>query len=184
MFGFSVKKIMDTNSNNNLVSPNNDIRNITSQQLKKIKKGMTYKEIIIELGSTKQDGFGIYIATYFVDNKYSLSISFGDINDKCDKSGEELYEQMLNIALIDKAYNYLDNETKSRIINLYSSNVTTLKVENKAYSYVNKDSKIVELKNKEIILVDFETDSKTLPSNRIVILDADTKEVLGLGIVD
>lgn len=180
-FGFSIKMVMDNSPYNNLISPNNSIRNITSQQLKKINKGMTYKEIITKLGSTKQDGYGIYSASYLVDNKYFLHISFADINDICDKSGAELYEQMINFTLIDIAYNYLDNETKSKIINLYESDVTTLKIENNEYSYLNKDSEMVQIKNKEIILVDFETG---LTNNIIVILSADTKEVLGLGLVD
>lgn len=184
IFGFSVKRVIDNNLNNNLISPNSNIRNVTSQQVKSINKGMTYKEIITKLGSTIQDGYGAICATYLVDNKDLLSICFGNINDICDKSGEEIYDQMINFALIDIAYNYLDNETKSKIINLYESDITTLKIENNAYLYLNKDSEMVKLKNKEIILVDFKTDLKVLPSNRIVILDADTKEVLGLGLVD
>lgn len=178
-------EIEDTKKlDDNLINPNNSIQNVTLQEVKNIEKGMTYKDIIIKLGATKDEGSGVYSATYLVDNKDLLYISFANINDICDKSGEELYEQMIRFTLIDKAYDYLDNETKSKIVNLYGSNVTTLKIENNVYFYLNKDSEIVELKNMEIILVDFETDSKALPSNRIVILDADTKEGLGLGLVD
>lgn len=183
-FGFSIKMVMDNTPNNNLISPNNSIRNITSQQVKNINKGMTYKEIITKLGSTIQEGYGVICATYLVDNKDLLSICFGNINDICDKSGEELYEQMINFTLIDIAYNYLDNETKSTIINLYQSTITTLKIENDGYIYLNRDSEMVQIKNKEIILVDFETDLISVPNNIIVILSADTKEVLGLGLVD
>lgn len=185
LFGFSVERLMDTkNLNNNLISPSNVIRNVTSKEVKNIKKGMTYKEIITKLGSTKQDGYGTICATYLVDNKDLLSICFGNINDSCDKSGEELYEQMIKISLIDKAYNYLNNDTKSKIINLYEANVTTLKIENNTYIYLDKNHERIELKNKEIILVDFETDIKSFPNNIIVILDADTNEVLGLGLID
>ena len=73
------------------ISADNEVSNISTSKLLKIKKDMTYDEIIDKLGKTKDIGTeSIKIAHYTVDNDKDLYLTFSDINEKCLFNGEEL----------------------------------------------------------------------------------------------
>lgn len=78
-------------------SPNNDIGKVTSNSVSEIEKDMTYKEIIMKLGKTKDIGSGLYIAQYVIDDNKILSISFANIMDVCPLTGEELLKEAEDI---------------------------------------------------------------------------------------
>jgi len=63
---------------------------ITSDQVRAIAAGTTYKAIIAALGATKDIGSGLHVLQYVVDGDRILYLSFADENDVCSKSGEEL----------------------------------------------------------------------------------------------
>ena len=63
---------------------------ITSDQVRAIAAGTTYKAIIAALGETKDIGSGLHVLQYAVDGDRILYLSFADENDICSKSGDEL----------------------------------------------------------------------------------------------
>ncbi|MBZ9635154.1 hypothetical protein [Clostridium sp. FP1] len=87
------KKPSTESSYYELLSSHNKIRNIPSKTLKEIKSNMAYEEIIKKLGMTKDIGSGLFVAEYIVDDKLILSISFGNLNDKCLLDGDELLKE-------------------------------------------------------------------------------------------
>lgn len=87
------KKPSTESSYYELLSSHNKIRNIPSKTLKEIKSNMAYEEIIKKLGMTKDIGSGLFVAEYIVDDKLILSISFGNLNDKCLLDGNELLKE-------------------------------------------------------------------------------------------
>lgn len=95
--GCSQPKVTDANEQGNkignLISPYNDIGKVTSDIIMKIEKGMTYHDIIEKLGKTNDIGSGLYLAQYIVDDKLILTISFGNLQDICDLTGQELLEK-------------------------------------------------------------------------------------------
>lgn len=168
----------------NISTPDIDIKNITLEEVTNIQPGMSYNKIISKLGVTKNVGFGAHVLVYLVDNKDFLNIFFANINDICDKSGKELLEQSINYALINKAYNYLNDEIKSQIIDINKATIKKLKIKDSEYTYVDKSMQMNTLKNKELMIVDFKIDVMSMPNNVIVRLDEGTKEILGLGLVE
>ncbi|MCL2859127.1 MAG: hypothetical protein FWF46_00860 [Oscillospiraceae bacterium] len=83
------------------------------------------------------------------------------------------------------AFNYLPNETKKLVINSSNPTITNLKIATALYSYVDINGKMKSLnKGKEIILVDFTKNVPYDPNNTVVIFDADTKAILGFGLVE
>jgi hypothetical protein len=85
-----------------LLSPNNEIKSISKENVLEMKQGMPYIEIIKKLGSTKDVGSGLFVAQYIVDEKVSLTISFANINDKCTLNGEQLLEKAKSISQSSK----------------------------------------------------------------------------------
>jgi len=79
---------------------------ITSDQIRAIKAGMTYKEIIDQLGVTKDIGSGMHILQYAVDGDKIFYLSFANENDICEKSGEELL-----LTLVDDNQDNTDDNT-------------------------------------------------------------------------
>lgn len=90
----NVKQIYDSIINYDYST---DIKKVTSQQVIKIAKGMSYRDIVIFLGSTKNVGSGRYVLIYEVDNSKYLYLSFGKDSDICDQSGEELLKTLIDI---------------------------------------------------------------------------------------
>jgi len=91
----------------------------------------------------------------------------------------------LNNYLAKTAFSYLPDETKKLVINPSSPTITNLKIATAVYSYVDINGNMKSLnKGKKIILVDFTKNVLYDPNNTVVIFDADTKEILGFGLVD
>ena len=80
----------DTNNNNSYFSSNST--KISSSDVKAIKAGMTYKEIINQLGETANFGQP-GMRQYIVDNKLVLSLRFDNLSDVCKKTGKELLQE-------------------------------------------------------------------------------------------
>lgn len=70
-----------------------DIARVTSSNIREIKKGMTYEDIITKLGKTRDIGSGAYVMQYIVDDSMIFSIPFGNFKDICPLTGEELLEK-------------------------------------------------------------------------------------------
>lgn len=67
---------------------------ITSSAVKAIKPGMTYSEIIHQLG--KGANFGkMNMQQYIVDDEYAFVLKFDNFSDICTKSGEELLKDIV-----------------------------------------------------------------------------------------
>jgi hypothetical protein len=79
---------------------------ITSDQIRAIKAGTTYKEIIGQLGATKDVGSGVHVLQYAVDGNKIFYLSFANENDICTKSGEELL-----LTLVDDNQDNTDDLT-------------------------------------------------------------------------
>lgn len=67
---------------------------ITSAQLRGIKAGLSYKEIVKSLGVTKDIGKDKHILQYAVDGDKVFYLSFADENDICAQSGENLLKTL------------------------------------------------------------------------------------------
>ncbi|MHB8070402.1 MAG: hypothetical protein ACYDHF_00420 [Candidatus Cryosericum sp.] len=76
----------------------NPVGYVTSDEVRSIKKGMTYAEIIQRLGPTRDIGSGLHVAHYIVDEKYSLYFSIVSPEAVCPKDGAEL---LLGLEPID-----------------------------------------------------------------------------------
>jgi hypothetical protein len=70
---------------------------VTSNQVKSIAVGMTYKEIIKLLGPTKDVGSGLHVLQYVVDDNKLLYINFADENDISQKSGEDFLKTLVSV---------------------------------------------------------------------------------------
>lgn len=69
---------------------------ITSAQIKAIKAGTSFKDIIKLLGNTKDVGSGRHVLQYAVDGDKIFYLSFGDENEICSQSGDELLKTLVN----------------------------------------------------------------------------------------
>jgi len=63
---------------------------VTSEQIQKLTPEMTYKDIILRLGETKDIGSGIYILVYEVDENYLLKISLKGDDAQLGATGKSL----------------------------------------------------------------------------------------------
>lgn len=69
---------------------------ITSTQIKSIKAGTSFKDIVKLLGNTKDVGSGLHVLQYAVDGDKIFYLSFADDNEFCDKSGDELLKTLVD----------------------------------------------------------------------------------------
>lgn len=75
---------------------------ITSEAVKEIASGITYADIIEQLGETESFGNPLF-RQYIVDDAKLLTLNFSDMNAICSMSGEELLETAVS-------YSYPDGE--------------------------------------------------------------------------
>lgn len=68
---------------------------ITSDQIRAIKAGTTFRDIISALGSTKDIGSGLHVLQYAVDGDKILYLSFAREDDPSPKSGEDLLKTLV-----------------------------------------------------------------------------------------
>lgn len=92
---------------------------ITSDQIRAIKAGMTYKEIIEQLGVTKDIGSGLHVLQYAVDGDKILYLSFANENDVCTKSGEELLQTLVK----DSQDNTDDNTFNATLVSRSNNSI-------------------------------------------------------------
>ncbi|MFZ2413668.1 MAG: hypothetical protein WAW16_05555 [Candidatus Cryosericum sp.] len=77
----------------------NPVGYVTTNDVRRITKGMTYADIITWLGPTRDIGSGLHVAHYIVDDAKSLYLSFGNPEDICPKDGVELVRGLEAIDL-------------------------------------------------------------------------------------
>ncbi len=65
-------------------------KKITAEQILALKKGLSYREIVYQLGNTKDIGSGLHVLQYVVGEDQIFYLSFANENDICYKSGAEL----------------------------------------------------------------------------------------------
>lgn len=90
---------------------------ITSAQIMAIKAGTSYKDIIKVLGNTKDIGSGRHVLQYAVDGDKIFYLSFGDENDICNQSGDELIT-----TLVDAKQDSKDENTFTATLTQRSGN--------------------------------------------------------------
>jgi len=90
---------------------------ITSAQIKSIKAGTSFKDIIKVLGNTKDIGSGRHVLQYAVDGDKIFYLSFGDENDICNQSGDELIT-----TLVDAKQDSKDENTFTATLTQRSGN--------------------------------------------------------------
>lgn len=69
---------------------------ITSAQIKSIKTGTSFKDIVMLLGNSKDVGSGLHVLQYAVDGDKIFYLSFADENEICNKSGDELLKTLVD----------------------------------------------------------------------------------------
>ena len=74
----------------------NEIRTITSSQLRLLSKEMTYEEVIRTLGNTADIGSGIYIFRYAYENGDFLDVNVIDHHMDA-RISEEFYQRIQNL---------------------------------------------------------------------------------------
>jgi signal peptidase I len=65
----------------NKIKIENEIRKVTTKQLRQITKDMTYQEVVNLLGNTKDIGSGRYIISYEYENGKRFNFNFGGYNE-------------------------------------------------------------------------------------------------------
>jgi len=78
---------------------------INSEQIKAIKSGTSYKNIIKSLGETKDIGSGLHVLQYAVDGNKIFFLSFGTETETCNKSGKELLQTLVDAKQDNKDEN-------------------------------------------------------------------------------
>ncbi len=80
---------------------------ISSSDVKAIKAGMTYEQIINQLGETANFGRP-KMRQYIVDDKSVLSLRFNDLSDVCKKTGDELLQEAVEYKVPESIKNELN----------------------------------------------------------------------------
>lgn len=75
-----------------------EIKDISSEDIRKLEANMTYEQAVKILGETKDIGSGRYILYYRVDGIYSFKLNYGNNQELLGKSGEELLKTLELIA--------------------------------------------------------------------------------------
>lgn len=80
-----------------LVSADNAVAFVSSEDVKSIEANMAYGDIIKKLGATQDAGWDEeHMAVYLVDGSSFLYLTYADLKDKCPSSGAELLETLQN----------------------------------------------------------------------------------------
>ena len=90
---------------------------VTSEQIKAIKAGTIYKDIIKALGATKDVGSGRHVLQYAVDGDKIFYLSFGDENEKCNQSGDDLLKTLVDAKQDNKDENTFNATLTQRFEN-------------------------------------------------------------------
>ena len=134
---------------------------ITSAQIKAIKAGTSYKDIIKVLGNTKDIGSGRHVLQYAVDGDKIFYLSFGDENDICNQSGDELIKTLVDAKQDSKDDNTFTATLTQRSGNSILVSCPTYKNFDVISLSVTKDT-IIQFENGESATLDDITGSSKL----------------------
>ncbi len=68
-------------------------------QVRKVRKGMTYKEVVTILGPGIDVGDGRHILLYYLKQVGMLTLSFASYEDRIKESGEDLLKRIKRVEL-------------------------------------------------------------------------------------
>ena len=179
-----------------------DISNLTTENYNDFKNKMRMYSVILLTLIDNADEIR-YNDRYCdcIDNIVSLSVSdlqaeYGNIKEY-GKSVGSLHSLLVDIGfysgefvskadkeLIDIAYSYLNDETKKEIINKYNAKIRYIELVNDVFIYAVKEGENITIRDKKVISIDFQKNVLYRPNNTIVVLDSDTKELLGFPLLD
>lgn len=161
-------------------------KKITSSDVKAIKAGMTYKEIINQLGETANFGQG-NIRQYIVDDKLVLPLRFDSLSDVCKKTGEELLKQAIPYKvperikdkLNDNIYAVVINDKFISCINGEPDNCCTIDLSDAEIKFENgKTATAADIKPMSSVLISYDMVAESYPGNmhclKVTILDSNS----------
>ena len=161
-------------------------KKITSSDVKAIKAGMTYKEIINQLGETANFGQG-NIRQYIVDDKLVLPLRFDSLSDVCKKTGEELFKQAIpykvperiNDKLNDNIYAVVINDKFISCINGEPDNCCTIDLSDAEIKFENgKTATAADIKPMSSVLISYDMVAESYPGSmhclKVTILDSNS----------
>lgn len=185
----------DNESSNSAKLSNTDIpdnyfcagsKKITSSDVKAIKAGMTYKEIINQLGETANFGQG-NIRQYIVDDKLVLPLRFDSLSDVCKKTGEELLKQAISYKvperikdkLNDNIYAVVINDKFISCINGEPDNCCTIDLSDAEIKFENgKTATAADVKPMSSVLISYDMVAESYPGSmhclKVTILDSNS----------
>lgn len=161
-------------------------KKITSSDVKAIKAGMTYKEIINQLGETANFGQG-NIRQYIVDDKLVLPLRFDSLSDVCKKTGEELFKQAIPYKvperikdkLNDNIYAVVINDKFISCINGEPDNCCTIDLSDAEIKFENgKTATAADIKPMSSVLISYDMVAESYPGSmhclKVTILDSNS----------
>lgn len=161
-------------------------KKITSSDVKAIKAGMTYKEIINQLGETANFGQG-NIRQYIVDDKLVLPLRFDSLSDVCKKTGEELLKQAIPYKvperikdkLNDDIYAVVINDKFISCINGEPDNCCTIDLSDAEIKFENgKTATAADIKPMSSVLISYDMIAELYPGSmhclKVTILDSNS----------
>lgn len=161
-------------------------KKITSSDVKAIKAGMTYKEIINQLGETANFGRG-NIRQYIVDDKLVLPLRFDSLSDVCKKTGEELLKQAISYKvperikdkLNDNIYAVVINDKFISCINGEPDNCCTIDLSDAEIKFENgKTATAADVKPMSSVLISYDMVAESYPGSmhclKVTILDSNS----------
>lgn len=161
-------------------------KKITSSDVKAIKAGMTYKEIINQLGETANFGQG-NIRQYIVDDKLVLPLRFDSLSDVCKKTGEELLKQAIPYKvperikdkLNDNIYAVVINDKFISCINGEPDNCCTIDLSDAEIKFENgKTATAADVKPMSSVLISYDMVAESYPGSmhclKVTILDSNS----------
>lgn len=161
-------------------------KKITSSDVKAIKAGMTYKEIINQLGETANFGQG-NIRQYIVDDKLVLPLRFDSLSDVCKKTGEALLKQAIPYKvperikdkLNDNIYAVVINDKFISCINGEPDNCCTIDLSDAEIKFENgKTATAADIKPMSSVLISYDMVAESYPGSmhclKVTILDSNS----------
>lgn len=161
-------------------------KKITSSDVKAIKAGMTYKEIINQLGETANFGQG-NIRQYIVDDKLVLPLRFDSLSDVCKKTGEELLKQAIPYKVPERIKDKLNDSVYAIVtadkfiscINGEPDNCCTIDLSDAEIKFENgKTATAADVKPMSSVLISYDMVAESYPGSmhclKVTILDSNS----------
>lgn len=161
-------------------------KKITSSDVKAIKAGMTYKEIINQLGETANFGQG-NIRQYIVDDKLVLPLRFDSLSDVCKKTGEELLKQAISYKVPERIKDKLNDSVYAIVtadkfiscINGEPDNCCTIDLSDAEIKFENgKTATAADVKPMSSVLISYDMVAESYPGSmhclKVTILDSNS----------